>query len=247
LNPKGDFAMTKTMAKKIMVSAAGVVLLAASALSQTATQVSLQCVIPAAQPGKENAVFPMSAEETALLQRAPHGANRLGKHELEVRWAAGTRRFKDSPPYGPLDGVSWAYCGYSAVLKLHLVRKADHGLFTGVLLDDSTGSLLPAGEAVLFSPDGKLYLAYEQPDGQDGETLKLHDRSGAVRWKGYDFIPSPDGESVAVDAENMRDMRWDDQGRPQATLYLEGGRTMTVTLMPDESGKLDWLPRVTGR
>jgi len=88
-------------------------------------------------------------------------------------------------------------------------------------------------------------LAYEQPNGQDGETLKLYKRNGVMLWKGYDFIASLDGKSVIVDAENMRNMRWDNQNRPQATLYLVGDRTVTVTLMRDSKGKLDWLPRVT--
>lgn len=221
------------------------ILLAASALPQTAGQVSLQCAVPVAAPGKDKAVVPGSTEEAARLHQAPHGAKRLNEHELEVRWSAGRRAFKDKPPYEPLDGVSWAYCGYSPVLRVHLIRKADNDLLTGVLLNDSTGALLPGGEAVLFSPDHHLYLAYEQPNGQDGETLKLYERNGVMLWKGYDFIASPDGKSVVVDAENMRNMRWDNQNRPQATLYLQGGRTMTVTLMRDSDGKLDWLPRVT--
>jgi len=226
---------------------AAALLLAASAFSQTSAQRTLQCAIPAAPPGEEHPVFPKSAEETARLRQAPHGAKRLSEHQLEVRLAEGTRTFKDEPPYEPLDGISWAYCGYNPALKLHLIRKADNGLFTGVLLDDTTGRLLPGGLAVLFSPDYSLYLAYEQPDGQDGETLKLYKRNGVMLWKGYDFIVSPDGKSVIVDAENMRNMRWDSQNRPQATLYLEGGRTATVTLMRDGKGKLDWLPQVALR
>src|SRR5579859_4644957 len=218
---------------------AGILLLATSALCQTIDQNSLQCEIPAALPGEEHAVFPMSAEETARLRNAPHGARRLSEHQLQVRWAAGTRIFKDKPPYEPLEGVSWTYCGYNASFKLHLIRKADNSLFTGVLLDDNTGLMLPGGLAILFSPDHSLYLAYEQPDGQDGETLKLYKRNGVLLWKGYDFIGSPDGKSVIVDAENMRNMRWDSQNRPQATLYLKGGRTMIVTLMRDDKGKLD--------
>jgi hypothetical protein len=226
---------------------AALFLLHGSALSQTTGQISLQCAIPAAHPGQKHPVFPMSAEETARLSQAPHGAKRLSEHQLEVRLAAGIRTFKDEPPYEPLDGISWAYCGYNPVLKIHLIRKADNGLFTGVLLDDNTGRLLPGGFAILFSPDQSLYLAYEQPDGQDGETLKLYQRNGLMLWKGYDFIVSPDGKSVIVDAEDMRNMRWDNQDRPQATLYLRGGRTTTVTLMPDTKGKLDWLPRVALR
>jgi hypothetical protein len=187
----------------------------------------------------------MSREERARFLQAPHGAKRVSEHQLEVRWASGTRIFKDKPPYEPLDGVSWAYCGYNAVLKLRLISKADQGLFTGVLLDDTSGSLSPGGEAVSFSPDQHFYLAYEQPDGLDGESLKLYKRNGVMLWKGYDFIASPDGKWVIVDSENMRDVRWDKHDRPQATLYLSGGRTMTVTLMRDGEGNVDWLPRVT--
>jgi len=224
---------------------AAIIILAASAFSQTAGPVSLQCAVPAVPPGEDKAIFPGSTEEVARLHQSPHGAKRLSEHQLEVVWTAGTRVFKDEPPYEPLDGVSWAYCGYSPVLKLHLIRKADHDLFTGVLLDDRTGSVVPGGEGVFFSPDHHLYLAYEQPNGQDGETLKLYKRNGVMLWKGYDFIASLDGKSVIVDAENMRNMRWDNQNRPQATLYLVGDRTVTVTLMRDSKGKLDWLPRVT--
>ena len=223
---------------------ASVILLAASAFSQTAGQVSLQCAVPAAPSGEDKAIFPRSTEEVARLHQSPHGARRLSEHQLEVAWATGTRVFKDNPPYEPLDLVSWTYCGYSPVLGLHLIRKTDHDVFTGVLLDYSTGSVLPGGEAILFSPDHQLYLAYEQPNGQDGETLQAN---GMMLWKGYDFIALPDGKSVIVDAENMRNIRWDSQNRPQATLYLEGGRTMTVTLMRDIKGKVDWLPRVTVR
>ena len=51
------------------------------------------------------------------------------------------------------------------------------------------------------------------------KTVKLYKRNGMMLWKGYDFIASPDGKSVIVDAENMRNIRWDSQNRPQATLY----------------------------
>jgi hypothetical protein len=214
---------------------AAILLLTTTAFSQTGARPSLQC----------ETVFPTSAEEAARLRQAPRGAKRLSEHQLEVRWAGGSRIFKDRPPYEPLDGVSWAYCGYNGALKLHLIRKRDYSLFTGVLLDDVTGRTLPGGVVILFSPDRGFYLAYEQTDGEAGEALKLYKRGGALLWTGYDFISSPDGKTVIVDSENMRNMRWDNRNRPQATLYLKGGRTVTVTLMRDNKGKLDWLPRVT--
>jgi hypothetical protein len=116
--------------------------------------------------------------------------------------------------------------------------------FFSILLEGHTGTLLPGGEAVLFSPDQRYYIAYEQPDGQDGETLKLFKHDGSLIWKGYNGFLSPDGKSVIVDSEDMRAMRWDGQNRPQATVHLKGNRTVTVTLMRDANGKLEWLPHI---
>lgn len=82
----------------------------------------------------------------------------------------------------PPDGVSWACCAWGPEIGLHLTRKTDHDVFTGVVLDDSTRSLLPGGEAVLFSPDHHLHLAYEQRT-KTGETLKLYKRNGVMLWK----------------------------------------------------------------
>src|SRR5579863_9041971 len=121
------------------------------------------------------------AKKNWRLRQAPHGANRVGKRKLVVNWAAGKRTFTNDPNIEELGDVWWAYCGYSPEVKLHLILHAtSDAIFTGVMLDDKTGSLLPAGEAVLFSPDRRLYLAYEQPDGQDGETLKLYKRTGVM-------------------------------------------------------------------
>ena len=230
---------------RIVILALGSFFLTVCAVSQATAQVSLQCVVPAIVPGPSTPPFPGSAEEIARLRQAPRGAKRVGKRQLVVNWTAGKRTFKNDPHTEELGDVWWAYCGFSSELSLHLIWHAtSNQIFTGVMLDEKTGSLLPAGEAVLFSPDHRFYLAYEQPDGQDGETLKLYKRSGEMIWKGFDFIATADNKSVIVPAENMRNMRWDSRNRPEATLHLDGGRTMTVTLMRDEHGKLEWLPRV---
>jgi len=103
---------------------------------------------------------PGNAEEAARFLQAPHGAKRTGKRQLEVSWAKGRKLFKDKPPYDePLDGVWWEYCGYSPTLKLHLIGKMDRDLFTGTLLDEITGMMLPGGKIVSFSPDHQFYLA----------------------------------------------------------------------------------------
>jgi hypothetical protein len=196
----------------------------------------LQCV---------DSAEPNSARETAQLHQSPHGAKRLSRHQLEVAWTGGKAIFKDTPPYNePLDGLRWVYCGYSPTLKLHLIGKRDGDLFTGTLLDDRTGLRLPGGDPVLFSPDRQYYLAYEQPDGLDGEALTLYKRTGTVVWKGYNGILSRDGKSVVVNSEDMCDMRWDSENRPQATVHLDGGKKLIVTLTQTSNGKREWLPHV---
>jgi hypothetical protein len=148
----------------------------------------LQCSVPSTHPGDtdDDFVHPRSAEEAARFKHAPHGAKRLGKHVIEVGWARGKRILKDKPPYNePLDGVRWTYCGYNADLKLHMLLKEDEALYTGALVDDVTGAFLPGGQKVLFSKDAQHYLTYEQPDGQDGETIKLYRRNGTLLWKGF--------------------------------------------------------------
>ena len=80
---------------------------------------------------------------------------------FEVGWAGGKRILKDKPPYNePLDGVRWTYCGYNADLKLHMLLKEDEALFTGALVDDMTGTLLPGGQKVLFSKNASSILIW---------------------------------------------------------------------------------------
>lgn len=187
-------------------------------------------------------VHPRSAEEGARLKQAPHGAKRLGAHAIEVGWTGGKRILKDKPPYNePLDGIRWTYCGYNADLKLHMLLKEDEALFSGALVDDATGALLPGGQKVLFSKNAQYYLAYEQPDGQDGETIKLYRRNGTLMWEGYNGFLSSDGIVLA----NFESMHWDDHDRPQATARLNDGKTQTVTLTEGSDGKWDWLPRIS--
>jgi hypothetical protein len=210
--------------------------LVAGIMAQSSRGVDLYCAA---------SVEPNSARETALFHQSPHGAKRLSKHQLEVGWAGGKAIFKDKPPYDePLDGLRWAYCGYSPTLKLHLIQKGDGDLFTGTLLDDQTGARLPGGSEVLFSPDRRYYLAYEQQDGLDGDNLTLYKRDGTVVWGGYNGVLSRDGKSVVVNSEDMRDMRWDSQNRPQATVRLHGGRTLVITLTHTRSGEWEWLPPI---
>jgi hypothetical protein len=205
----------------------------------------LQCSVPSTRPGAtdDDFVQPKSAEETAKFKQAPHGAKRLEAHVIEVGWASGKRIFKDKPPYDePLDGLRWTYCSYNADLKLHMLLKEDEALFTGALVDEVTGVLLPGGQKVLFSRNAQYYLAYEQPDGQDGETIKLYRRNGTLLWEGYNGFLSSDGKDVLA---NFESMHWDDQDRPQAIARLNDGKTQSVTLTQGSAGKWEWLPHIS--
>jgi hypothetical protein len=219
--------------------------LVAGITEQANCQQVLQCTVPSTQPGvtDDDFVRPRSAEEIARLKQAPHRTKRLGAHVIEVRWTGGKRILKDKPPYDePLDGLRWIYCGYNADLKLHMLLKEDEGLFTGALIDDVTGALLPGGQKVLFSKNAQYYLAYEQPDGQDGETIKLYRRNGTLLWKGYNGFLSANGKDVLATFESMH---WDDQNRLQAIARTEDGKTQTVTLTQGRAGKWDWVPHIS--
>src|ERR1051326_2311656 len=204
----------------------------------------LQCSLPSTRgEADDDFVQPRSAEEVARLKQAPHGAKRLGAHLIEVGWGRGKRIFKDKPPYGePLDGLRWIYCGYNADLKLHMLLKEEEALFTGALIDDVSGALLPGGQKVLFSKNAQYYLAYEQPDGQDGETIKLYRRNGTLLWKGYNGFLSANGKDVLA---NFEDMHWNGEGRLQAIARREDGKTQTVTLTEGSAGKWEWLPHIS--
>jgi hypothetical protein len=230
--------MTKARYRLLLLS------LIAGATTLANCQQILQCSVPSTRPGvtDDDFVRPRSAAEVARLKQSPHGAKRLGAHAIEIGWARGKRILKDKPPYDePLDGVRWTYCGYHTDLKLHMLLKKDEALFTGALVDDATGALLPGGQKVLFSKNAQYYLAYEQPDGQDGETIQLSRRNGTLLWKGYNGFLSSDGIVLA----NFESMNWDDHDRPQAIARLNDGKTQTVTLTQGSAGRWDWLPHIS--
>ncbi len=171
----------------------------------------------------------------------PHGAARAG-HALLVHWSHGVRRFSDRPPYdASLDGLHWTYCGFSHELSMHLIGEQNGGLFTGVLLDDKTGSVLPAGEDVWFSPNRLYYLASEQPDGQDGPTLSVHAIDGRSVWKGYGGILEPNGVGVLADFVRAG---WNDQNQVTMEVSLPDGRRRTVTLTR-VGNSWQWLPKLS--
>jgi hypothetical protein len=208
---------------------------------QADDKLTLDCLLShGGRDGLEVWIEPMSAEEAARLHSAPSGAKRLSKHQIEVDWVDGKKTFEDEQPYDE-PYLTWIYCGYNATLKLHLLSKSDGDLSTGVLLNDETGSLLAGGQTVMFSPDREYYVAYDQPDGLDGKTLKLYTKAGAMLWEGYNGVLASDGISFVAAFENLR---WDGQDQPQVTVRLGESRTSMLTLTQGIDGKREWLPRL---
>jgi hypothetical protein len=179
--------------------------------------------------------------EMELLRHAPSRARRVDNRRIEVAWRGGKRAFRDKPPYDePLSGVRWVYCGYDPGLRLHLISKHENSLFTGVLLDDRTGSLLPGGDNVLFSPDQRYYLTFEMEDGDVTELLKLYSRSGELLWSGHNGLTSaPDGALLAT----FQNLHWDATDRVLTVAVASDGiKPFTVTLAPRGDGKWYWTP-----
>jgi hypothetical protein len=185
-------------------------------------------------------VYENPKAEEQLLRHAPHGARRISKRQIEVAWSGAKRVFADAPPYDePLDGVRWVYCGYSPGLKLHLLLKRENSLFTGALLDDSTGSLLAGGQEVLFSPGNRYYLAYEMEDGDVTEVLKLYRINGELLWSGNNGLVSDDGSLLA----NFRDLRWNAPDKVQAVAVpYDGSKPFVVALTLHEKTGWGWDP-----
>ena len=213
--------------------------------------------VPAAAQGIEIACpnDGSSVQEKALLKTSPHGATRIGKHTLQVKLAHGVKTFIEKKPYniGEIGGINWEYCGYNAVVKMHLIYKNDGDVEKtgGVLLDDATGRLLPAGYTVALSADELYYAARYQPGGQDGDSLVVYDRkTGVVLWQSYGgAISGKDGNIVA----QFDNYRWsgdillaDATMLADETAAAQPGspkpKTRLVTLSRQANGKWAWSP-----
>ena len=187
-------------------------------------------------------------KEVPYLKLAPHGASRPAKHRLAVRWAKGVREFADKAPYmeDEEDGSRFLYCGFDPELSLHLIYKIDEASSRGVLLDDATGRVLPAGETVIFSGDFQRYFASVQPEGLDGNEWHVYSRDGTEIWKGLSGI-SAKHPTLGYDyfIATLESPRWSAANELEATLKCASGDTTahTVMLRPVKGG-YNWSPAV---
>jgi hypothetical protein len=191
-----------------------------------------------------------NTDESVVLRSAPLGAARVSKQRLTVRWAGGTRVFQDSGLVeGYMDGVSYQYCGYSPDAKFHLIHKHDEAVLTGVLLDHTTGKVLPAGQRVVFAPGGSGYFATVQPDGLDGEEWYVYSIRGAQIWKGLSGITAKHPKlKYDYFIASLEEPRWSASGELQATLKCaDGNHAATVVTLKRKGAGYAWQPAVACR
>jgi hypothetical protein len=207
-------------------------------------QVTLQCESPDLEQKDSGSVFvtPASALETARMLQAPHGASRAGKHILLVHWANGIHTYKDKPPYEQLAGVLWTYCGYNPAVGFHLIRKEDVDLFTGILLNESTGALLPGGYSVSFSPDRQSYISWDQENGMDEGIIKLYSIHGTLLWKGFSGLISQDGKSVYPDFDSVY---WNNAGKLIAEYQIPDKGKFIAILTQTKNSHWRWVSRIS--
>ena len=191
-------------------------------------------------------------EDVAVLSHAPLGIKRIKKHHLRVNWVGGSRDFIDKPPYDePFQGISYSYCGYNSTVGMHLIHKSMYSLFTGVLVDNTTGKIMPAGEYVSFSNDEKKYFAIAQEDGFDGEYWYVYARNGSLIWKGLSGIsekhPKYKYDYFVAEFHNPR---WNSVGDLEANCMCSTNKKTanqreTIVTLKRVERKWVWLPMIS--
>jgi hypothetical protein len=177
----------------------------------------------------QDLVLDCDTSETKM-NKAPNGARRIDEHTLEVKFVNGSRSFKDEPPFDyELGGVEYEYCDYNPTVKFHLIKKRDEDLFTGILLSETNGKILDAGQLVIFSPDGKKYFASRQPDGMDGTQWFIFTVNGKVEWK---------GDSMA---DTLVEPAWNSEGKFQAK-YRCGDEDYKTVVLTKSGKEWSWVP-----
>ena len=154
-----------------------------------------------------------TVDERAAMKQAPNGAQRIGKHTLEINYKKGSKRFVDNPPHNEYFGLHWRYCGYDSQTKVHLIGMDIEDLFSGQILFEDTGKLLRAGHTILFSPNRENFLAIEQPDGMYTELWSVYDISGKTIWTSQagTMKQNHNIDSGLVES-TFEDPRWNPQG-----------------------------------
>jgi hypothetical protein len=180
------------------------------------------------------------AQEAQVIQRLAAGIVERHSHTLTVKTHAGPLKFEDLPPFDePFVPQRFRFCdrknGYI------LLNKAEDTLFTGVLINESTGHVGKGGERVILSPDLRAYFAEEQPDGLDGSIWKIYFADGRESWSGYSFIRDPANPNRAI--ANLWQPEFNTHGELIAKAACSTGKPQWQATLRKIDGEWDWYPR----
>ncbi|WP_162877996.1 hypothetical protein [Trinickia diaoshuihuensis] len=173
------------------------------------------------------------AYEATLLSRTHGMASRLSEHLLQLHVAGKTLSFRDIP--GDLiNNVAYSFCtshdGYT------LIQWIDGVSFSGQLIDERTGKILPGGQLVLFSPDRRGYFAAHREDGSQGDYWAIYWADGRLAWQHIDYFQidahEPDNYIRLVNPA------WTSHGELTAKTYEGHGAPIAKLIRID--GKWSW-------
>ena len=177
--------------------------------------------------------------EQAALQAAGAAAKRIGKHELVITAGGKTLHFHDKKPYdNPGEGGEiYRFCGYKA--GFFLLEKDDSSASSGVLINEQTGAVTPAGSQVVLSPDHRAYVAIEHPNCADGESWRVYAINGRVSWQGESVVSSAKEDLPFY----IGDPAWTEHGELTATASCgdPDKNSWKVTLKKID-GQWNWKP-----
>ena len=179
-------------------------------------------------------------EKASIRKFASDLVVRKSKRQLLVRTKAGIQAFNDKPPFDePFSGVQHEFCDRKDGFML--VGVSDEDVRTGKLVNELTGAVTNAGSIVQFSNDRRAYLTWEQPDGLDGNRLKIYSIDGKLSWSGFSYIEdgSPD-----IAFATLEDLTWLPNGELSATARCvsEYERHWPVKLVK-RNERWSWQPR----
>jgi hypothetical protein len=130
---------------------------------------------------------------------------------------------------------------YDAAHRVYLIAKRDESEYKGVLLDQTTGRILPAGSDVLFTDDGSRYLAISQIDGNVGESWHVYARNGRLLWEGRGAVSAVDSSmNIMMTYGMLDDPHWTATHQLEATANCFAERPKQTVRLVEKDGRYGW-------
>jgi hypothetical protein len=198
---------------------------------------SLSAAHAADEPLRLECTVADDTKETKLIaQRASSVVSRPAPGKLVVRVAGKTLKFDDDP-VPEMGSRQYRFCDRQE--GWILLEHDEDMVFSGVLINEATGVMLPCGQQVLFSLDRRAYFDAFQPNGLDGEVWEIRFADGRQSWTGYNFIEKDKGSIYAP----LLEPRWLPSGQFVAIAHClwNHDETWQATLTKKD-GRWDWQP-----